>query len=96
MFAWELWNEVNAVRGGDYLAWTEAMLAELHKRFPRNLCVQSLGSFDAARARALGVRVVTFTRAVGFEASGRRIGYGEIAAFAAKRLCSCMAGPGER
>ena len=51
IFAWELWNEVNAVRGGDYLAWTEAMLAELHRRFPRNLCVQSLGSFDAARAR---------------------------------------------
>jgi hypothetical protein len=51
IFAWELWNEVNAVRGGDYLAWTEAMLAELHRRFPSNLCVQSLGSFDAARAR---------------------------------------------
>jgi hypothetical protein len=51
IFAWELWNEVNAVRGGDYLAWTEAMLSELHKRFPRNLCVQSLGSFDSPRAR---------------------------------------------
>ncbi len=51
IFAWELWNEVNAVRGGDYMAWTEVMLAELHRRFPRNLCVQSLGSFDSARVR---------------------------------------------
>jgi hypothetical protein len=51
VFAWELWNEVNAVRGGDSLAWTEAMLPELHKRFPSNLCVQSLGSFDSARVR---------------------------------------------
>jgi hypothetical protein len=51
VFAWELWNEVNAVRGGDYLGWTEAVLAELHRRFPSNLCVQSLGSFDSAGVR---------------------------------------------
>jgi hypothetical protein len=51
IFGWELWNEVNAVRGGDYLPWTEAMLPELHKAFPRNLCMQSLGSFDADRWR---------------------------------------------
>jgi hypothetical protein len=52
VFGWELWNEVNAVRGGDYLGWTEAMLPELHKRFPRNLCLQSLGSFDSNNARS--------------------------------------------
>ena len=51
VFAWELWNEINAVRGGNYLEWTEAMLPELHRRFPRNLCVQSLGSFDSDRGR---------------------------------------------
>ena len=51
IFGWELWNEVNAVAGGDYLAWTEAMLPELHRRFPRTLCMQSLGSFDAERWR---------------------------------------------
>lgn len=51
IFGWELWNEVNAVRGGDYLTWTELMLAELHRRFPRNLCMQSLGSFDTAGVR---------------------------------------------
>lgn len=51
VYGWELWNEVNAVRGGDYMAWTEVMLAELHKAFPGNLCMQSLGSFDDARWR---------------------------------------------
>jgi len=51
VFAWELWNEINAVRGGKYLEWTEAMLPELHRRFPRNLCVQSLGSFDTTGVR---------------------------------------------
>jgi hypothetical protein len=51
VFAWELWNEVNAVRGGNILAWTEVMLKELHARFPRNLAVQSLGSFDRERTR---------------------------------------------
>jgi hypothetical protein len=51
VYGWELWNEINAVRGGDYLAWTEAMLPELHKSFPKNLAMQSLGSFDSARAR---------------------------------------------
>jgi hypothetical protein len=52
IFGWELWNEINAVSGGDYLAWTEAMLPELHRRFPQNLAMQSLGSFDGDYARA--------------------------------------------
>lgn len=52
IYGWELWNEVNAVRGGDYLAWTEAMLPELRRAFPKNLVMQSLGSFDTDRARA--------------------------------------------
>lgn len=47
IFGWELWNEINAVRGGDYLAWSEAMLPELRRLFPRNLTLQSLGSFDS-------------------------------------------------
>lgn len=53
VFAWELWNEINAVRGGDVMAWTETMLAELHQRFPRNLAAQSLGSFDREQTRDL-------------------------------------------
>ncbi len=52
VFGWELWNEINAVRGGEYLTWTEAMLPELHHRFPENLAMQSLGSFDGDYARS--------------------------------------------
>ena len=50
VFAWELWNEMNAVRG-PWLPWTEEMLSELQERFPKNLAIQSLGSFDRDRAR---------------------------------------------
>ena len=52
VFGWELWNEINAVQGGDYLGWSEAMLPELHRLFPRNLAMQSLGSYDGEYARA--------------------------------------------
>ncbi|MCU0248125.1 MAG: cellulase family glycosylhydrolase, partial [Bryobacter sp.] len=51
VYGWELWNEVNATRGGDVLAWTEVMLKELRLRFPRNMAMQSLGSFDRERTR---------------------------------------------
>ncbi|HPD16514.1 MAG TPA: cellulase family glycosylhydrolase [Planctomycetota bacterium] len=51
VYGWELWNEVNCVHGGDYMAWSETMLAELHKLFPRNLAMQSLGSYDGDWAR---------------------------------------------
>ncbi len=51
IYGWELWNEVNAVRGGDYMAWTEVMLGELHRAWPQNLCLQSLGSFDREEKR---------------------------------------------
>jgi len=55
IFGWELWNEVNAVATSAdyYLPWTEVMLQELHRLFPRNLAMQSLGSFDSARVRDL-------------------------------------------
>ncbi len=46
VFGWELWNEVNAVRGKSFMAWTAAMLPALHQAFPQHLCMQSLGSFD--------------------------------------------------
>ncbi len=51
VFAWELWNEVNAVRGTGWDKWTREMLAELHARFPKNLATQSLGSFDVDHVR---------------------------------------------
>ncbi len=50
IFAWELWNEVNCVNG-DWQSWTAAMLPELHRLFPENLAVQSLGSFDTEAYR---------------------------------------------
>jgi hypothetical protein len=50
VFAWELWNEMNCVRG-NWRPWTKLMLAELHRLFPKNLAVQSLGSFDTTGIR---------------------------------------------
>ena len=51
IFAWELWNEINCVAGQGWDDWTEQMLIELHRRFPKNLATQSLGSFDNDRIR---------------------------------------------
>lgn len=43
---------MNAVVGdGDYMAWTSAMLPELHRLFPHQLCMQSLGSYDSEGVR---------------------------------------------
>jgi regulation of enolase protein 1 (concanavalin A-like superfamily) len=59
VFGWELWNEINAVSGGQYLAWTEAMLPELERLFPRNLGMQSLGSFDHDNVRIPYLRLAS-------------------------------------
>ncbi len=59
IYGWELWNEVNAVNramqpdGPDVMDWTATMLAALHQAFPRNMALQSLGSFDNDNVRAL-------------------------------------------
>ena len=53
-FGWELWNEMNAMRGPEdsvFFAWNERMLDEIKQRFPENLVMQSLGSFDDERIR---------------------------------------------
>jgi len=54
VYGWELWNEVNCV-GPMWLwaPWTECMLAELKRLFPRHLSLQSLGSFDRQEYRAM-------------------------------------------
>ena len=57
IFAWELWNEMDTVRGKGYMEWTEEMLAELKRFFPKNLVTQSLGSFDNDSKRARYRRV---------------------------------------
>lgn len=46
IFGWELWNEINAVRGEGWERWTRDMLPEVKQRFPNHLVMQSLGSFD--------------------------------------------------
>ncbi|OHB77274.1 MAG: hypothetical protein A2Z25_14360 [Planctomycetes bacterium RBG_16_55_9] len=51
IFAWELWNEMDTVRGKGYMEWTQEMLAELQSLFPKNMATQSLGSFDNASKR---------------------------------------------
>lgn len=53
-FGWELWNEMNAMKGPEddiFFEWNEFMLKEVKKRFPENLVMQSLGSFDNERVR---------------------------------------------
>ncbi|MBI5011165.1 MAG: cellulase family glycosylhydrolase [Bacteroidia bacterium] len=48
-FGWELWNEMNAMKGPEdevFFNWNEQMLQEVKRRFPENLVMQSFGSFD--------------------------------------------------
>ncbi len=48
VMAWELWNEMDCVRGQweNVRDWTRDMLRELKRLAPRQLVVNSLGSFD--------------------------------------------------
>lgn len=60
-FGWELWNEMNAVSGPEdsvFFAWNEQMLSEVKKRFPENLVMQSLGSFDTEKVDSLYRRMM--------------------------------------
>lgn len=52
VFGWELWNEMDAVRVNVWRPWSAEMLPELHRLFPKNLAMQSLGSYDNERKRA--------------------------------------------
>jgi hypothetical protein len=52
VFAWELWNEMDAVYKSQWLDWTQTMLPELKRRFPKNLAIQSLGSYDREKKRS--------------------------------------------
>jgi hypothetical protein len=61
VFGWELWNEMNAVKGPQdevFISWNKQMLGETKKRFPENLVMQSLGSFDADGVRPLYREVI--------------------------------------
>jgi len=51
IFGWELWNEMNAIEGEGLRDWNVYMLPKVHAMFPKNLVLQSLGSFDSESAR---------------------------------------------
>jgi hypothetical protein len=55
-FGWELWNEMNAMKGPEdalFFQWNKDMLKAVKQRFPQNLVMQSLGSFDGKYAKPL-------------------------------------------
>ena len=47
VFGIELWNEMNCMPGADMRDWNRYMLPEVKKLFPRQLVMNSLGSFDS-------------------------------------------------
>jgi len=52
VIAWELWNEINCCATSDWSVqrdWTRRVLPELKRKTPRNLVVNSIGSFDDER-----------------------------------------------
>ena len=51
IFGWELWNEMDAVQVNIWQPWSAEMLPELHRLFPKNLAMQSLGSYDREQKR---------------------------------------------
>ncbi|MEP7372060.1 MAG: hypothetical protein ABI675_01650 [Chitinophagaceae bacterium] len=60
-FGWELWNEMNAMKGPEdsiFFAWNEKMLREVKRRFPKNLVMQSLGSFDNDNVRPVYKKIM--------------------------------------
>jgi hypothetical protein len=55
-FGWELWNEMNAMKGPEdsvFFEWNKTMLKAVKQRFPNNLVMQSLGSFDGEYAKPI-------------------------------------------
>lgn len=59
---WELWNEMNAVKGDGWENWTEIMLNKLHQLFPKQLVMQSLGSYDKEQDRDLYKRITSLPK----------------------------------
>jgi hypothetical protein len=59
IFGWELWNEMNSLGDAQWLTWTDFMLPELQRRFPDQLVMQNLGSFDRDAKRPIYERVMS-------------------------------------
>lgn len=60
-FGWELWNEMNAMKGPEdsiFFDWNVKMLRAVKERFSKNLVMQSLGSFDTEKVRPLYKKMI--------------------------------------
>ena len=54
VIAWELWNEINNTAPMDEVAkWSDYMIAELQKIFPKQMILQNIGSFSCPWAYKL-------------------------------------------
>lgn len=51
VFGWELWNEMNGIMCKGLREWNDYMLPKVKRMFPKNLVLQSLGSFDMESRR---------------------------------------------
>ena len=51
VFGWELWNEMNGIMCKGLREWNDYMLPKVHQLFPKNMVMQSLGSFDMESRR---------------------------------------------
>ncbi|RYZ30130.1 MAG: hypothetical protein EOO10_03900, partial [Chitinophagaceae bacterium] len=51
VFGWELWNEMNGIMCKGLREWNNYMLPQVQQLFPKNLVLQSLGSFDMESRR---------------------------------------------
>ena len=52
IFGWELWNEINAVRGGDYMGWTRGHVAGTEAAVPQEPDAAEPGQLRHRRACA--------------------------------------------
>jgi len=59
IFSWELWNEVECVKSTYWMEWSEIMLVEAKKRFPRHLVTQSLGGLEGPGSQSSYARYAT-------------------------------------
>jgi hypothetical protein len=57
-FGWELWNAMKGPEDSIFFAWNVNMLDQVKKRFPENMVMQSLGSFDTDDVRGLYKRMM--------------------------------------